>query len=101
MRIGVGLQEYYCVCATVGLVTKRLFPENASREEQVASDRVSNMTQKVLALQDNYSAAAATLASLPSMVCPHVHVGFSITKFSYRAANDGAPKWVVEWTRRR
>lgn len=67
MRLGIGLQEYYCVCGIAGLVKKRLLPENTRNEEHVAADRVSQITQRVLALQDNYS-AAATLASLPNMV---------------------------------
>lgn len=68
MCLGVGLQEYYCVSAISGLLRKRLVLENTQNEEHVAADRVTAILQKVLALQDNYS-AAATLASLPNMVC--------------------------------
>ena len=67
MCIGIGLQEYYCVCAIIGLLKKKQLPENSRYEEQKAAYRVTQMTQKVLSLQDNYS-AAATLASLPNMV---------------------------------
>lgn len=67
MCIGVGLQEYYCVCAIIGLLKKKQSPEILKYEEQKAANRVTQMTQKVLSLQDNYS-AAATLASLPNMV---------------------------------
>lgn len=67
MCLGIGLQEYYCVCAIAGLVGKKLLPESSRREEHDAADRVSQTIQRVLALQDNYS-AAATLASLPNMV---------------------------------
>ena len=67
MCIGIGLQEYYCVCAIIGLLKKKQSPENSRYEEQKAAYRVTQMTQKVLSLQDNYS-AAATLASLPNMV---------------------------------
>ena len=66
MCLGTGLQEYYCVCAVAGLLRKRLLQENTPDEVQAASDRVLHMKQKLLALQDNYS-AAATLASLPNM----------------------------------
>jgi len=67
MCLGIGLQEYYCVCAIAGLVRKRLLPENKRDEERIAADSVSQIMQRVLALQDNYS-VAATLASLPNMV---------------------------------
>ena len=65
--IGIGLQEYYCVCAIIGLLKKTQSPEHSSDEEQKAADRVAQIVQKLLSLQDNYS-AAATLASLPRMV---------------------------------
>ena len=66
MRLGVGLQEYYCVCAIIGLI-KRPSPEQSTNEQMRSADRVTAMIQRVLAAQDNYS-AAATLASLPNMV---------------------------------
>ena len=66
MRLGVGLQEYYCVCAIIGLI-KRPSPEQSRNEQMKSADRVTAMIQRVLAAQDNYS-AAATLASLPNMV---------------------------------
>ncbi len=71
MRVGVGAQEYYCICSTIGL-QKKLFPthplsKNTPNEEALAADRVCKMIQRVLSLQDNFS-AAATLASLPNMV---------------------------------
>ena len=68
MCLGVGLQEYYCVAAIVGLLKKRLLPEHSRNEEHGSAERVSRMIQRVLQSQDNYS-AAATLASLPNMVC--------------------------------
>lgn len=67
MCLGVGLQEYYCVCAIIGLLKKKQSPEDSRHEEQKAAYRVAQMTQRILSLQDNYS-AAATLASLPNMV---------------------------------
>lgn len=67
MCVGVGLQEYYCLCAIIGLLKKKQSPEHSRYEEQKAAYRVTQMTQKILSLQDNYS-AAATLASLPHMV---------------------------------
>ena len=66
MRLGVGLQEYYCVCAIIGLI-KSPSPEQSRNEQMKSADRVTAMIQRVLAAQDNYS-AAATLASLPNMV---------------------------------
>lgn len=66
MSIGIGIQEYYCVCAIIGLLKKRP-PEDSRYEEQKAAYKVTQMIQKVLSLQENYS-AAATLASLPNMV---------------------------------
>lgn len=65
--VGVGLQEYYCVCAMIGLLKKKQSPDISNIEEQKAAYQVTQMTQKILSLQDNYS-AAATLASLPNMV---------------------------------
>ena len=67
MCIGIGLQEYYCVSAIIGLLKKMQSPEHSSDEEQKAAYRVAQIIQKLLSLQDNYS-AAATLASLPQMV---------------------------------
>ena len=67
MCIGIGLQEYYCVCAIIGMLKKKQSPEHSRHEEQKAANRVQQMLQRVLSLQDNYS-AAATLASLPNMV---------------------------------
>ena len=67
MCIGIGLQEYYCVCAIIGLLKKMQSPEHSSNEEHKAAYTVAQIIKKVLSLQDNYS-AAATLASLPKMV---------------------------------
>ena len=67
MCIGIGLQEYYCVCAIIGLLKKMQSPEHPSNEEHKAAYRVVQIIKKLLSLQDNYS-AAATLASLPKMV---------------------------------
>ena len=68
MRLGVGLQEYYCVCAIIGLIKRPPdSPEQSPDEQMRSADRVTAMIQRVLAAQDNYS-AAATLASLPNMV---------------------------------
>ena len=68
MRIGVGLQEYYCVCAIMGLLKKFPSSGQSKNEEKRAAESVTRLIQRVLSLQDNYS-AAATLASLPTMVC--------------------------------
>lgn len=73
MCVGTGLQEYYCVCAIIGLLKKKQSPEHSRYEEQKAAYRVTQMIQRVLSLQDNYS-AAATLASLPNMVCKFQYV---------------------------
>ena len=67
MCVGTGLQEYYCVCAIIGLLRKKQSQEDAKHEVQKAAHRVHQMLQNVLSLQDNYS-VAATLASLPNMV---------------------------------
>ena len=67
MCVGTGLQEYYCVCAIIGLLRKKQSQEDDKHEEQNAAHRVHQMLQNVLSLQDNYS-VAATLASLPNMV---------------------------------
>ena len=69
MCVGIGLPEYYCVCAMIGLLKKKQSPslEQSRYEEQKAAYKVTQMTQRVMSLQDNYS-AAATLASLPNMV---------------------------------
>ena len=71
MCIGIGLQEYYCVCAIIGLLKKMQSPEHSSNEEQKAAYRVAQIIQRILSLQDSYS-AAATLASLPKMVSTSV-----------------------------
>lgn len=68
MCVGIGLIEYYCVCAIIGLLKKNHSSEHSRHEEQKAAYRVTQMNQRVLSLQDNYS-AAATLSSLPNMVC--------------------------------
>lgn len=65
--LGVGLQEYYCVAAIIGLLRKRLLPEESRNEEHGSAEKVLLQSQRLLQLQDNYS-AAATLASLPNMV---------------------------------
>ena len=65
--LGIGLQEFFCVSAILGLESKSLFPGNGHNGECTAADRVLQVIQKVLSLQDNLS-AAATLASLPHMV---------------------------------
>lgn len=71
MCIGPGLHEYYCVCAIIGLFKKMQSPEDSSYEEQKAAYRITQIIQRILSLQDNYS-AAATLASLPKTVsCLH------------------------------
>lgn len=67
MCIGPGIHEYYCVCAIIGLFKKMQSPENSNYEEQRAAYRITQIIQRVLSLQDNYS-AAATLASLPKTV---------------------------------
>lgn len=67
MCIGPGLHEYYCVCAIIGLFKKMQSPESSNYEEQNSAYRITKIIQKVLSLQDNYS-AAATLASLPKTV---------------------------------
>lgn len=81
MCVGAGLQEYYCVAAIIGLLKKRLLPEQSSNEEHGSAEKVSRMIQSVLQSQDNYS-AAATLASLPHMVCtPSLHSDCLLTTF--------------------
>ena len=67
MCLGIGLQEFFCVSAVLGLESKRLARGTGHNEERTAADRVLHMIQKVLSLQDNLS-AAATLASLPTIV---------------------------------
>lgn len=81
MCIGPGIHEYYCVCAIIGLFKKMESPENSNYEEQKAAYRITQMVQRVLSLQDNYS-AAATLASLPKTV--------SLFHNSAHLANTGA-----------
>ena len=68
MCLGIGLQEYYCVCAIIGLLRRSSSHDQSRHEEQRAADKVTQIIQRVLAAQDNYQ-AAATLASLPHMVC--------------------------------
>ena len=83
MCVGTGLQEYYCVCAVIGLLRKKQSQDDAIHEEQKAAHRVHQMLQNVLSLQDNYS-VAATLASLPTMVnIPHsVRNMYSLSLYS-------------------
>lgn len=71
--LGVGLQEYYCVCAIIGLLKSRTSQNQSQMEKQRSADKVTRMIQRVLAAQDSYS-AAATLASLPNMVCTGSYV---------------------------
>ena len=66
MCLGVGIQEYYCICSCIGLL-KKSSSTAAKTEEYQAADRVAKMIERVLSLEDNFS-AAATLASLPNMV---------------------------------
>ena len=93
MYIGVGLQEYYCVCAIIGLLKKKQSLDNSKYEEQKAANRITQMTQKVLSLQDNYS-AAATLASLPNMVSTFQTVAhFQKTGAHRHCTADFGTKW--------
>lgn len=66
MRIGVGIQEFYCICAAIGLL-KRQSSDDPRNSMFEAAETVSRMIQRMLSLEDNFS-AAATLASLPNMV---------------------------------
>ena len=61
MRLGVGLQEYYCVCAIRGLFEKIGSSGQSRTEEKQAADRMTLWVQKILSMQDNHS-------SLPTMV---------------------------------
>ncbi|KAL9100504.1 MAG: hypothetical protein Q9163_004127 [Psora crenata] len=65
MRLGIGIQEYYCISSCIGLLKKSI-STTARSEEFQAADRVAKMIQRVLSLEDKFS-AAATLASLPNM----------------------------------
>ena len=68
-RLGVGIQEYYSICAVIGLLEKGKAAGVPNPTcEYMAADRCARMIKKMLSLQDNFS-AAATLASLPNMVC--------------------------------
>lgn len=71
MRLGVGLHDYYAISSCIGLLKKRT-SNRPEREEFEAADRVAKLMEKLLSLEDNYS-AAATLASLPNMVCNMEH----------------------------
>ena len=66
-RLGVGLHDYYAISSCIGLLKKRT-SNGPKSEEFEAADRVAKLMEKLLSLEDNYS-AAATLASLPNMVC--------------------------------
>ena len=85
MCIGIGLQEYYCVCAIIGLLKKTQSPEHPSNEEQKAAYGVAQVIQKLLSLQDNYS-AAATLASLPTKM-----VGTQSREKTVQTSNEQLP----------
>ena len=71
MRLGVGLHDYYAISSCIGLLMKRT-SNGPKSEEFEAADRVAKVMEKLLSLEDNYS-AAATLASLPNMVCDVEH----------------------------
>lgn len=67
-RLGVGIKEYYCTCAVIGLLKKQSASTSpAPTHEYQAADKVLRLAQKMLSLQENFS-AAATLASLPNTV---------------------------------
>lgn len=67
LSTGIGIQEFYCICAAIGLLERQ--SSNDGRNAMFkAADRVSRIIQRMLSLEDNFS-AAATLASLPNMVC--------------------------------
>lgn len=66
MRVGVGIQEYYCISAATGL-HRRQSSGNGRNELYKSAERVSRMIQRMLSLEANYS-AATTLASLPNVV---------------------------------
>ena len=70
-RLGVGLHDYYAISSCIGLLKKRT-SNGPKSEEFEAADRVAKLMEKLLSLEDNYS-AAATLASLPNMVCNFEH----------------------------
>ena len=95
MRIGVGIQDYYCICAVIGLYKKTCnVPAGASTLEYQAAERVTKRLQKMLSLQDNFS-AAATLASLPNMVC-----FVSSLQFSAQSNKPSLARQLYEWHQR-
>ena len=87
--LGIGLPDYWCVAAITGLVEKETSPQEKRDVERIASDRVFRVVQRLLSLQDNYS-AAATLASLPNVVCIHPlhHCKPCTHNFGTQPAND-------------
>ena len=66
MLVGVGIQDYYAVCACIGLLKKSIV-DTVEKVEFEAADKVLNMVQRMVSLENSFS-AAATLASLPNMV---------------------------------
>ena len=68
-RLGVGIQDYYCACAVIGLHKKMFAAEKnpTPTYEYQAAERVARKLQVMLSHQDSLT-AAATLASLPNMV---------------------------------
>lgn len=93
MYSGAGLQEYYCICAIIGLFKKKQSLGHSKYEEQNAAYRFSQIVQNLLALQDNYS-AAATLASLPKLVSNlQVVVRFPSESADYNCTANFSSKW--------
>ena len=66
MLVGAGIQDYYAVCACIGLLKKSIV-DPTGKVELEAADKLVNMVQRMVSLESNLS-AAATLASLPNMV---------------------------------
>lgn len=54
-RLGSGISQFWLVCAAHGCVKAKLFPEQASAQEQRAADRMTSLYYKFLALQVDQS----------------------------------------------
>ena len=94
-HLGVGLQECYCLIAVVGLYKKLFLKGSASiNAERDAAERVATIMQKMLAQQDDYS-AAATLASLPTTVSPILMMAQEMLMM--RLA-DAIAEWQQSWS---
>lgn len=55
LRLGSGISQFWLVCAAYGFVKAKLFPDQATAQEQRAADRMTSLYYRFLSLQADQS----------------------------------------------